>query len=68
LKVALAVHCEAGMKGSRAVRLSAETLRRFSLRSQGTRRALVALVEAGLVTVSQKPGCKPLITILDCHG
>lgn len=65
LKVALAVYCEAGMKGSKTVRLSAETLRRFSLRSQGARRALVALGEAGLVTVSQEPGRKPLVTIED---
>ena len=63
LKVALAICCEAGMKRTRTVRLSAETLRRFSLRPQGTRRALAALAQAGLVTVKQDPGRKPMITM-----
>jgi len=63
LKVALAICCEAGMKRTRTVRLSAETLRRFSLRPQGTRRALAALARAGLVTINQEPGRKPMITM-----
>jgi len=64
LKVALAIYCEAGMKRTSTVRLSAETLRRFSLCPQGTRRALAALTQAGLVTVKQDPGRKPMITIV----
>jgi len=68
LKVALAICCEVGMKRTRTVRLSAETLRRFSLRPQGTRRALAALAQAGLVTVSQDPGRKPMITMEICHN
>src|SRR5262245_16637532 len=65
LRVAIAIWCEAGMKRSRTVRLSAEMQRRFSI-CQGTcKRALAELQGAGLISVNQQSGRRPRITIED---
>jgi hypothetical protein len=63
LRVALAIWCEAGMRGRRTVQLSAEMQRRFSICARTCKLGVSALRSAGLVSVKHKPGRRPEITI-----
>ena len=65
LRLALAIWFEAGVRRKRTVRLSAETLRRFAVPRDGCRKGLLELRAAGLVSIVQKTGCRPEITIED---
>jgi len=63
LRLALAIWCEAGMKRTNTVRLTAEMERRFSVCRAG--RGLAALERAGLIRVARRKGSRPQITIQD---
>lgn len=65
LRLALAIWFEAGVSGHATVRLSAETLRRFSVPKDGCRKGLSELCAAGLISVVPKAGSRPKITIQD---
>lgn len=67
LRVALALWFEAGMSKKRTVRLPAKTLRRFSVPKDGSRKGLAELRKAGLITITQSPGRRPAITIVEVH-
>jgi len=66
--MALAIWFEAGVSGRATVRLSAETLRRFSVPKDGCRKGLAEIQAAGLIVVLPKPGSRPAITIQDVRS
>ena len=63
LAVGLAVHYLAGRRRSRTVALSHGVMEHLRISRQATYRALVALEEAGLVTVERGQGRAPRVTI-----
>jgi hypothetical protein len=65
LRAGLALWYLAGMKRSRVVKPTGETWGRFGLSPDTGRRGLAALERAGLVAADRRPGCCPLVTILE---
>jgi hypothetical protein len=55
----------AGLKLTDTVSLSAVELRKWGVSKWSTRRALLALESANLISVERQAGCLPWVTILD---
>lgn len=68
LRVGLALWYLVGLKSSRSVKPTWETWRRFELSPDAGRRGLAALEAAGLVSVDRRPGCCPVVTLIDVAG
>lgn len=64
LHVGLALWYLAGLTKSRVVRLTSKALTVFGVSRDAKYPALERLDKAGLVRVDQRPGCLPLVTIL----
>jgi hypothetical protein len=64
LHVGLALWYLIGVTGSMTVQLSSVRMAGFGVDRSAKRRALTALVRAGLITVDQVPGCNPMITVI----
>jgi len=65
LNVGLALWFQAGVEGSATIKLNLSRLRAFGVERSAGSRGLVMLATYGLVTVQQRPGCAPIVTILD---
>ena len=65
LRVALALWHLAGVKKSKVVKPTRAIWQRFALSPDAARRGLVALERANLVAVDRRPGCGPIVTILE---
>jgi hypothetical protein len=63
--VALALWFQAGVEGSATIKLNLSRLQAFGVERSAASRALVMLAMRGLVSVSQRPGCAPIVTILE---
>lgn len=64
LHVGLAIWYLSGLTKSRTVRLTSKALALFGVSRDAKYPALKRLMEAGLVTVEQRPGCLPLVTLV----
>ena len=65
LSVALAIWFQVGRRQSKTVKLTTETLDRFSVKRKAKYAGLIALEEAGLITVDRELRRNPVVTILD---
>ena len=65
LHVALALWFRAGLENCRVVKLTRSVLQPLGVSPDAARRGLQALEAATLVTVERKPGCCPVVTLLD---
>jgi hypothetical protein len=54
-----------GLKKSQCVTVTQELMKDFGITRQAYSRCLATMAEAGLVRAEQRPGKKPLVTILD---
>jgi DNA-binding transcriptional ArsR family regulator len=64
IMAALAIWWQAGMYGRQNVKLTTCGLKRFGVDRKAKDRALAALEEAGLITVTRQRGRNPLITLV----
>jgi hypothetical protein len=64
LHVALALMHEVGMKKNQTVTLTHRSLKKFGITRQASSRALGHLAKAELVSVDQRPGRCPRVTVL----
>lgn len=55
----------AGLKKSKCVTVTQELMKDFGITRQAYSRCLAIMAEAGLLRAEQRPGKKPLVTILD---
>jgi len=65
LHVALALWFQAGVERSATVRLNLSRLQDFGVERSAGSRALTMLATCRLVAVWQRPGCAPIVTILE---
>jgi hypothetical protein len=68
LRVGLALWYRVGVKMSRTVKPTWETWRLFGISPDAARRGLADLEGVGLVVVDRRPGCCPVVTILDVNA
>jgi hypothetical protein len=68
LAVALSIYFRSGIEQSKRAVLFPSALKRFHVNRWSAYRALTALENAGLVTVTRQSGRSPLVTILDFEG
>ena len=66
IHVALAIWFLTGVKKVNTVPLSNKLLREFGVDRFSKSRALKRLSDVGLVAVSQRKGCSPEVTVLEC--
>jgi hypothetical protein len=65
INVAFALWFQAGVERSATIRLNLSRLQDFGVERSAGSRALTMLATRGLVTVRQRPGCAPIVTILE---
>jgi hypothetical protein len=65
LHVAIALWFQGGVEKSATVRLNLSRLQAFGVERTAGSRALERLSARRLVTVAQRPGCAPIVTILE---
>jgi hypothetical protein len=65
LHVALAIWRQAALKRSVTIPLPNGALAGYGVKKQAKRVALLALERAGLIQVEWKPGCNPIVTIIE---
>jgi len=65
LHVAIALWFQGGVERSATVRLNLSRLQVFGVERSAGSRALERLSARRLVTVAQRPGCAPIVTILE---
>jgi hypothetical protein len=58
----------AGLSRSQTVSFRLRLMSQFGVSPKAARRGLRALEKAGLVSINQKPGCNPLVTLRDVEG
>jgi hypothetical protein len=63
--VALALWFQAGVERSATIKLNLSRLQAFGVERSAGSRALTMLAACRLVVVRQRPGCAPIVTILD---
>jgi hypothetical protein len=64
IMAALAIWFQSGMHGRHNFKLTTSGLQRFGVDRKAKDRALAALEEAGLITVTRQRGRNPLITLV----
>lgn len=65
LHLAVALWFQAGVEGSATIRLNLSRLQDFGVERSAGSRALEILSSRRLVTVTRRPGCAPIVTILE---
>jgi DNA-binding transcriptional ArsR family regulator len=65
LHVAIILWYRAGLQKSATIKIPGWTAKRFGLDRHAKTRALKALEEAGLVSVTRRQGCSPQVTLLE---
>lgn len=67
-KLAIKIWFLVGMRRSRTVKVSLSRIKDLGVSPPSGSRALRALEEAGLLQVERKPGCAPLVTVINFSG